>query len=116
MEMPKTLQDAIVVFSDDLICVEFVAMLRWTGEPVCINCGSESVGFLKTRKIFKCKNKECRKQFSVKVGTIFEESPISLGQWLTAIWMIANCNNGISSYELHRAIGINQGNLRFGSD
>ncbi len=108
MEMPKTLQDAIVFFSDDLVCVEFVAMLRWTGEPVCIHCGSESVGFLKTRKIFKCKNKECRKQFSVKVGTIFEDSPISLGQWLTAIWMIANCKNGISSYELHRNLGITQ--------
>jgi transposase-like protein len=108
MEMPKTLQDAIVFFSDDLICVEFVAMLRWNGEPVCIHCGSESVGFLKTRKIFKCKNKECRKQFSVKVGTIFEDSPISLGQWLTAIWLIANAKNGISSYELHRAIGITQ--------
>lgn len=106
--MPKTLQDAIIFFSDDLVCVEFVAMLRWSGDAVCIHCGSESVGFLKTRKIFKCKNKECRKQFSVKVGTIFEDSPISLGQWLTAIWMIANCKNGISSYELHRAIGITQ--------
>lgn len=83
-------------------------MLRWSGDAVCIHCGSESVGFLKTRKIFKCKNKECRKQFSVKVGTIFEDSPISLGQWLTAIWSIANAKNGISSYELHRGIGITQ--------
>ncbi len=107
--MPKTLQDAIVFFSDDLLCVQFVASLRWfDGEPVCVHCGHKGAGFISTRRIFKCKNKECRKQFSVKVGTIFEDSPISLGQWLTAIWMIANCKNGISSYELHRAIGITQ--------
>lgn len=108
MEMPKTLQDAIVFFSDDLLCVQFVASLRWSDEPVCVHCGHKGSGFLKTRRIYKCKNKECRKQFSVKVGTIFEDSPISLGQWLTAIWLIANAKNGISSYELHRAIGITQ--------
>lgn len=109
MEMPKTLQEAIVFFSDDLLCVQFVATLRWAdGEPVCVHCGHKGAGFISTRRIFKCKNKECRKQFSVKVGTIFEDSPISLGQWLTAIWMIANCKNGISSYEIHRNIGITQ--------
>jgi transposase-like protein len=107
MEMPKTLQDAIVFFSDDLLCVQFVAALRWPdGVPVCPNCNNNTTSFLTTRKIWKCK--ACKKQFSVKVGTIFEDSPISLGQWLTAIWLIANAKNGISSYEIHRAIGVTQ--------
>lgn len=105
--LPKTLQDAIVFFSDDLICVEFVAALRWKGgEPVCPNCGGKEHSFLSTRRIWKCK--ACKKQFSVKYNTIFEDSPLGLDKWLTAIWMIANCKNGVSSYEIHRAIGITQ--------
>jgi transposase-like protein len=109
MNLPKTLQDAIVFFSDDMICINFVAALRWKGEePVCPNCGGQDHSFLQTRKIWKCKNKECRKQFSVKYNTIFEDSPLGLDKWLTAIWMIANCKNGVSSYEIHRAIGITQ--------
>jgi transposase-like protein len=105
--LPKTLQEAIRYFSDNLLCVEFVASLRWPdGIAVCPNCGKNESSFLKTRNIWKCKG--CKKQFSVKVGTIFEDSPLGLDKWLTAIWMIANCKNGISSYELHRAVGITQ--------
>lgn len=105
--LPKTLQQAIKFFSDDLLCINFVASLRWIdGVAVCPRCESDKTSFLSTRKIWKCKG--CKKQFSVKVGTIFEDSPIGLDKWLMAIWMITNCKNGISSYEIHRAIGITQ--------
>jgi transposase-like protein len=104
--LPKTLQDAIVYFSDDDVCLQFVASLRWPDGVTCPECGDKNPYFLKTRKIWKCK--PCRKQFSVKKGTIFEDSPLGLDKWLSAIWMIANCKNGVSSWEIHRAIGITQ--------
>lgn len=105
--LPRTLQEAIVFFSDDMICLNFVAALRWSdGKATCPRCGSDSTSFLKTRLIWKCKG--CKKQFSVKFNTIFEDSPLGLDKWLTAIWLIANSKNGISSYEIHRAIGITQ--------
>lgn len=105
--LPKTLMEAIKYFSDDLLCINFVASMRWVdGEATCPKCGEAKTSFLSTRKIWKCK--ACKKQFSVKVGTIFEDSPIGLDKWLMAIWMITNCKNGISSYEIHRAIGITQ--------
>lgn len=108
-ELPKTLQQAIRYFSDDLFCVRFVASRRWAGgEAICPRCGSENNTFMESQKRWQCKNKECKKQFSVKVGTIFEDSAIGLDKWLTAMWLIANAKNGISSYELHRAIGITQ--------
>lgn len=108
-QLPKTLLEATRYFSDEQTCIDFVASLRWAdGVVTCPHCQSDKVGFLATRKIWKCKNKECRKQFSVKVGTIFEDSAIKLDKWLVAIWLIANAKNGISSYELHRAIGITQ--------
>lgn len=104
---PNTLQEAIQYFSDDLLCINFVASLRWSdGIAVCPRCESDKTSFLSTRKIWKCK--DCKKQFSVKVGTIFEDSPIGLDKWLVAIWLIANCKNGVSSYEIHRAIGVTQ--------
>lgn len=106
---PKTLQEAIKHFSDPDVSLEAAKSLRWSdGVVVCPHCTSKSVGFVATRRIWKCKNKECRKQFSVKIGTIMEDSPLGLDKWLIAIWMIANCKNGISSYELHRALGITQ--------
>jgi transposase-like protein len=104
---PKTLQEAIKYFSDDLLCVNFVASLRWeNGIAVCPRCESDKTSFLSTRKIWKCK--ACKKQFSVKVGTIFEDSAIGLDKWLCAIWLITNCKNGVSSYEIHRALGVTQ--------
>ena len=75
---------------------------------MCPRCGSNDVGFLATRRIWECKKKHAKKQFSVKVNTIFEDSPISLDKWLVAVWIIANCKNGVSSYEIHRAIGVTQ--------
>lgn len=105
--LPKTLQDAIVFFSDEDVCIQLVARLRWReGNPVCPHCEGLEHSYLSTRKIWKCR--ACKKQFSVKYNTIFEDSPLGLDKWLTAIWMIANCKNGVSSYEIHRALGITQ--------
>ncbi len=84
----------------------FVAGLRWPGGVTCPRCESKEVTFLKTRRLWKCRG--CQKQFSAKVGTIFEDSPIGLEKWLPAMWMIANCKNGISGYELARALGVTQ--------
>lgn len=108
-ELPKTLQQAIRFFANDLFCVEFVASRRWSdGKAVCPKCNETNNTFMASRKVWQCKNKECKKQFSVKVGTIFEDSAIGLDKWLTAMWLIVNAKNGISSYEIHRAIGITQ--------
>ena len=105
---PRTLQDAIRYFSDLDTCVTFIAQLRWPEGVTCPHCKGKAVSYLSTRRTWKCMNKECHKQFSVKVGTIMEDSPIGLDKWLAAIWMIANCKNGVSSYEIHRAIGVTQ--------
>jgi len=106
MEQPKTLQQAIRHFSDEQVCINTVAKLRWPDGPVCPACGHKEHYYLATQKRWKCK--ECYKQFSVKLGTIFEESPIPLDKWLIALWMIVNCRNGISSYEVGRTLGITQ--------
>jgi transposase-like protein len=103
----NTLQKAIQYFSDENVCIDAVANLRWpNGVPVCPRCFHKEHYWLASQKRWKCK--KCMKQFSVKVGTIFEDSPIPLSKWLLAMWMIANCRNGISSYEIHRAIGVSQ--------
>jgi transposase-like protein len=106
MNKPKTLQQAIRYFSDEQGCIDTVAALRWPNGPVCPKCGHTEHYYLATQKRWKCK--KCAKQFSVKVGTIFEDSPISLDKWLTALWMLVNCKNGISSYEVGRDLGITQ--------
>jgi transposase-like protein len=105
---PKTLQEAIVYFSDSDRCFKFLMARRFPHGAFCPNCDAKEVRFIATRKVWECKNKHPKRQFSIKIGTIFEESPISLDKWLTAVWMIANCKNGISSYEIHRAIGVTQ--------
>lgn len=104
--LPKTLVDAIRYFADPDVCLSFVANLRWPRGPVCPQCGGVEPSFLKTRRLWKCR--ACKKQFSVKVGTIFEDSPIGLDKWLPALWMVVNCKNGISSYEIARALGVTQ--------
>lgn len=105
--LPTTLQEAIKYFSDADVCLKFASLLRWeNGIATCPQCESQETSFLKTRRIWKCK--ACKKQFSVKVGTIFEDSPIGLDKWFCAIWLISNCKNGVSSYEIHRAIGVTQ--------
>jgi transposase-like protein len=103
---PKTLQAAIRHFSDEQICIDTVAALRWPNGPECPACGHKEHYYLKTQKRWKCK--ECYKQFTVKLGTIFEDSPISLDKWLIALWMLVNCRNGVSSYEIARDLGVTQ--------
>jgi transposase-like protein len=105
-QLPKTLLEATRYFADPDVCIEYVAKLRWPDGPACPRCGSREYSYLKTRRIWKCKG--CKKQYSVKLGTIFEDSPIPLDKWLVAIWLIANAKNGISSHELGRALGITQ--------
>jgi transposase-like protein len=105
-DIPNSLIEVIRYFSDVDVCIEFVASLRWMEGVVCPHCESKNVGFLKTRRIWKCRG--CRKQFSVKTGTIFEESPIALDKWLMAIWLVVNCKNGISSYEIARDLKVTQ--------
>lgn len=104
--LPTTLLQAIRYFSDADVCTEFVAGLRWPSGPVCPACGGVEHSYLTTRLVWKCK--ECKKQYSVKVGTIFESSPLGLDKWLPAVWLAANSKNGISSHELARALGITQ--------
>jgi transposase-like protein len=93
-------------FSDPDVSLAFLVSLRWPDGIYCPRCACTEHSFLSTRRIWKCKG--CQKQFSVKLGTIFEDSPIGLDKWLPALWMLANAKNGISSYELHRAIGVTQ--------
>jgi transposase-like protein len=104
--LPSTLIQAIRYFSDADICTEFVANLRWPNGPVCPRCGGVEHSYLTTRRLWKCK--ACKKQFSVKVGTIFQDSALGLDKWLPAVWLIANSKNGISSHELSRSLGITQ--------
>lgn len=105
---PKTLQDAIGFFSDQDTCLNYLAARRWPNGVICPTCGRDDVKFLANQGKWQCKSVHPRRQFSVKVGTIFEDSPLGLDKWLTTIWMMTNCKNGISSYEVHRAIGVTQ--------
>lgn len=107
-KLPTTLIEAVRYFSDPDTCLEFVVSLRWPDGVICPQCGSKEVTFLKNARVWKCRTKHHRQKFSVKVGTIFEDSPIGLDKWLAAVWMIANCKNGISSYEIGREIGVTQ--------
>jgi transposase-like protein len=104
--LPTNLLGAIRYFSDLDVCTEFVAELRWPSGPVCPRCGAMEHSYISTRRLWKCKG--CKKQYSVKLGTIFEDSPLGLDKWLPAVWLIANSKNGISSHELGRALGVTQ--------
>jgi transposase-like protein len=105
-KVPKTLHEAIVYFADKDNAQAFAVFLRWPDGIYCPFCSCAEYSYLSTRQLWKCKG--CKKQYSVRVGTIFEDSPISTSKWLTAIWLLVNCKNGISSYELHRALGVTQ--------
>jgi transposase-like protein len=107
MNKPVTLTQAIAYFADTDRAFDYAKFLRWPdGKVTCPRCESDSNSFVRTRKIWFCNG--CKKQFTVKVGTIFEDSALGLDKWMTAVWMICNCKNGISSYELHRALGVTQ--------
>jgi len=105
---PQTLLEAIRYFADPDVTLRTMVELRWPSGVCCPTCGRTDPRFIATRRIWECKEKHPRRQFSAKVGTIFEDSPIDLGKWFAALWMVANCKNGISSYEMHRALGVTQ--------
>ena len=107
--LPETLKQAVKTFADEQFCIDLISAMRWVdGVAVCPKCKQTNNHFMKSRKVWQCKNKECKKQFSVKVGTIFEDSAITLENWLMSMWLLVNAKNGISSYELHRATGLTQ--------
>ena len=108
-ENPKTLQEAIVYFSDPDVAFKFMVSMRWTdGVAKCPKCGSTHLSFTAKRRVWTCEDCPERDQFSVKVGTIMEGSPLPLDKWLAAFWLMSSAKNGISSWELHRALGITQ--------
>jgi transposase-like protein len=106
MDSPQTLLEAITYFSDEQVCIDAVSEMRWPGGPKCPECWVEKPYYIKTQKRWKCRN--CRIQFSVKRGSIFEDSAVPLTKWLPALWLLVNSKNGISSHELHRSLGVTQ--------
>ncbi len=107
-KVPATLQEAILYFADPANCREFLVARRWPNGVVCPRCGSTKVTFLEKYNRWQCSVTHDARQFTSKTGTIFEDSPISLDKWLLAMWQVVNCKNGVSSYEIHRAIGVTQ--------
>lgn len=106
---PKTLQQATVYFSDPDSCIEFLVTRRWPdGIIKCPRCGREGASYLTDRRVWQCKSRHPKSQFSIKVGTIFEDSALPIDKWLMAMWMVANCRNGVSSHEIARTLGITQ--------
>src|SRR5687767_887178 len=107
-EYPRTLIDAVRYFSDLHIAHQFFANMRWPDGAICPRCGSVSVRYLAKYRRYQCSSKHARRQFTVKVGTIMEDSPLGLDKWAVAFWLEANAKNSISSYEVHRALGVTQ--------
>ena len=105
---PRTLQEAIVYFANPENCLNYIAARRWKDGVTCPTCGSKEVGFIASRKVWQCKNRHPKAQFTVKVGTVMEDSPIGLDKWLTVMWMVANMKNGVSSWEIKRSLGVTQ--------
>lgn len=105
-DFPRTLQQAIVFFANPDNALQFMIETRWPNGIICPRCGFDRHTFISTRRTWQCKN--CKKMFTVKLGTVMEDSPIGLDKWLCAMWMIVNAKNGVSSYEIHRGIGITQ--------
>src|SRR6266446_5084733 len=105
---PNTLVEAVRYFSDRDRALALLVAIRWPDGVSCPICGSKKVAFLKTRRLWKCSEKHDRRQFSIKVGSIFEDSPLPLDKWLVAMLLIVNCKNGISSYEVARDLNVRQ--------
>jgi transposase-like protein len=109
MDSPKTLREAIIYFADYDNCRQFLVDLRWPdGKVVCPRCGSDKVTYLSTARLYKCYGEHEKAKFSLKVGTIFEDSALGLEKWLPAMWLLVNAKNGISSMEIARSLGITQ--------
>jgi hypothetical protein len=105
---PRTLTDFVRYFANEANCREYLVSRRWPNGVTCPTCGSKSVYFDSSRNGWECKTRHPKRKFTLKTGTIFEDSPLGFDKWLPAVWMIANCKNRVSSWELHRAIGVTQ--------
>src|SRR5256885_16299236 len=105
-QFPKTLIEAVTYFADEKTAVAYAAELRWPEGVTCPFCQSKRLGYISTRRTWQCKDCPKKKQFSVKTGTIMEDSPIPVGKWLVVMWLECNAKNAVSSYEIHRATGI----------
>jgi transposase-like protein len=105
---PKTLQAAILYFADSGNCREYLMERRWPNGVTCPTCGSTKVTFSEKHNRWQCGSHHAKRQFTLKTGTIFEDSPISLDKWLMAMWMVINCKNGVSSYEIAKDLGVTQ--------
>ncbi len=107
---PESLQEAVIYFADPDNCIHYLFVRRWPdGKVICPTCGSDSVSeFNSSRRTWQCASHHAKREFSIKVGTIFDESPIGLDKWLTAMWMLTNCKNGVSSCEIARAVKVTQ--------
>src|SRR6476661_10361811 len=107
-DSPRTLQEAIIHFADLYVCQKALVEARWPDGVTCPTCGRKDVTYLANQRRWQCKAKHARRQFSAKVGTVFEDSPIGLDKWFTAAWLVANCKNGISSHEMARDLRVTQ--------
>src|SRR5262245_48963037 len=108
MDKPRTLADAIRFFADPANCREYMVSRRWPKGVTCPQCGSDKVYFDSSRNGWECKTRHPKRKFTLKTGTIFEDSPLGLDKWLPCVWMIANMKNGVSSWEIHRSLGVTQ--------
>jgi hypothetical protein len=105
---PTTLQEAVIYFADPDNCREYVVPRRWPNGVICPTCGSDKVTFQPKHNRWQCSSRHSRRQFSLKTGTVMEDSPIGLDKWLVVMWRVASNRNGISSWGLHRALGVTQ--------
>ena len=105
---PTTLQEAILYFANPVNCREYLVARRWPRGVTCPKCGSANVLFMEKYNRWHCREKHSAPQFTLKTGTVMEDSPVGLDKWLMAMWMVVNCKNGVSSYEIHRALGVTQ--------
>jgi len=106
---PKSLQEAIIYFANQDNCIDYLALRRWPdGRVICPGCGSDRVSFNATRRTWKCSKHHPKREFSIKVGTVMEDSAIPLDKWLVAMWMILNCKNGVSSCEIAKDVRVSQ--------
>ena len=105
---PITLQEAVVYFANPDNCLNYLVARRWPNGVTCPTCGSDRVGFLANQRRWQCSSRHPKRQFSVKVGTIFEDSPLGLEKWMPCVWLLTNCKNGVSSWEIHRDLGVTQ--------
>jgi transposase-like protein len=106
--LPRTLLEAVKYFADSDNCRDYLVARRWPNGVTCPTCWSKTVYFDTSRNGWECKTRHPKRKFTLKTGTIFEDSPLGLDKWLPTVWMIANCKNGVSSWEIHRAIGVTQ--------